>query len=503
MRAIESTIGLYLASIGSSFGQVGFQNVRVEGTSVHIDQYWDGSDYTGFVLSTPAPNLIDFGGTFLDEGVDVYLIDAGQELSSFSIDTGSLTKLEPFGAPYFVPSEFYLGFVTPSADYSPFPGAFGWAQFGFGFGELELLDHAVEYSGNGIIVGTAEVVFVEPTRPDVVINELDSDPRGEGTGEFVELFNNEGEEKALDGLVLVMYGGEFELAYQVLDLAGSVIPADGFFVVGVDGGANVDLVLAGTGESLIDDGPAAVALYAGSAESFAGSFTAAEAPGILIDAVVYGSEDPEATGLLLALMPGGIQLDEGVRAGTGVNFSLARLPDGGEPLAPELFATSDQRPTPGGPNEDGIDLGYDAYQLWVIEKGLIAGLNDGADDDAEHGGFGDGIPNLLEFVLGGDPLGWDRETLPRASVEGDDFVFIFERSDDSEDLVELRFELLRGAGSLDFGEGESVIIGPASSSDGEFAVTIDENLDDTDRVEVRVSKAGNEAIFGRLRAGLR
>ena len=51
-----------------------------------------------------------------------------------------------------------------------------------------------------------------------------------------------------------------------------------------------------------------------------------------------------------------------------------------------------------------------AYANWAANpaQGLTAGVNDGALDDPDH----DGIPNLLEFVLGGAPMTAARGILP-------------------------------------------------------------------------------------------
>ena len=51
-----------------------------------------------------------------------------------------------------------------------------------------------------------------------------------------------------------------------------------------------------------------------------------------------------------------------------------------------------------------------AFAAWASLKGLIPGVNDGPTQDPDN----DGISNLLEFVLGGDPLASDPSILPVA-----------------------------------------------------------------------------------------
>jgi hypothetical protein len=72
-----------------------------------------------------------------------------------------------------------------------------------------------------------------------------------------------------------------------------------------------------------------------------------------------------------------------------------------------------------------------SFNDWAAdpEQGLTAGVNDGPLDDPEF----DGIVNLLEFVLFGDPLVPSPEILPAMSASGDGtWIFEYERSNLSE-----------------------------------------------------------------------
>ncbi|MCW1925699.1 hypothetical protein OKA05_24285 [Luteolibacter arcticus] len=65
----------------------------------------------------------------------------------------------------------------------------------------------------------------------------------------------------------------------------------------------------------------------------------------------------------------------------------------------------------------------DPYVLWASAHGL-----DGSSDDHDH----DGIANLLEFYLDGDPLAADGSIRPLATVNDTHLVLTFRRRDDAE-----------------------------------------------------------------------
>ncbi len=76
-----------------------------------------------------------------------------------------------------------------------------------------------------------------------------------------------------------------------------------------------------------------------------------------------------------------------------------------------------------------VDTGLAAvpYEIWAADpaRGFTAGVNDGPLDDPDH----DGIPNLMEFALGGDPMVGSQSILPKSSCTGDGWVFEYDRSD--------------------------------------------------------------------------
>jgi hypothetical protein len=70
----------------------------------------------------------------------------------------------------------------------------------------------------------------------------------------------------------------------------------------------------------------------------------------------------------------------------------------------------------------------DPYLVWAAASDLTSGENDDPLDDPDF----DGIPNLLEFVLGGHPLTADSSVLPSVSTTPSHAIFTFTRSDASE-----------------------------------------------------------------------
>jgi len=160
--------------------------------------------------------------------------------------------------------------------------------------------------------------------PDfVVINELDSDNPGNDKAEFIELFDGGAGGTDLSGLVLVLYNGQDDRSYYAIDLDGGRTNEGGFLIIGNKGVVGISVEIP---NSMLQNGPDAVALYAGDATGFPNG-TPIQLAG-LIDAVVYGTADPTDTGLLLLLENGEPQVDEAA-GGAADLHSIGRCPDGG------------------------------------------------------------------------------------------------------------------------------------------------------------------------------
>ena len=143
-----------------------------------------------------------------------------------------------------------------------------------------------------------------------------------------------------------------------------------------------------------------------------------------------------------------------------------------------------------------------AYTSWTGDMSLSTGdALANADPDK------DGVPNALEYVLGGEPNPENAnsnstELLPASSTNNGDLVFRFQRKDASEAAVDLTFEW---STDLSFATTNNVAIGAISSTtSGGVVIDIMEDTPDeaTDDIVITVpaSAATNGKLFGRLRA---
>jgi hypothetical protein len=77
---------------------------------------------------------------------------------------------------------------------------------------------------------------------------------------------------------------------------------------------------------------------------------------------------------------------------------------------------------------DNVSIpGSTAYGVWAAEstRGLTIGVNSGPMDDPDK----DGIPNILEFALGGAPMAFSQGVQPALSKQANSWVFEYNRSD--------------------------------------------------------------------------
>ena len=182
----------------------------------------------------------------------------------------------------------------------------------------------------------------------ILINELDSDTPGRDTAEFIELYDGGRGGIDLSGLVVVLWNGQGDVAYAAIDLLGQQTDVGGYFILGSPGLPHVDLPLA---DAALQNGPDAVALYAGRAADFANGAPLTTAG--LLDAVVYGPAAEPDTGLLALLEDGQPQLDEGA-PGDPTTHALQRCPNGeGGPRRTSGFRPAP--PTPGQSNPCILD----------------------------------------------------------------------------------------------------------------------------------------------------
>ena len=118
----------------------------------------------------------------------------------------------------------------------------------------------------------------------ITINEVDAAQPGTDMAEFVELMGTPG--ASADGFVLVLFNGSNDASYDAIDLDGLVFDANGLLVINFPSNS-------------LQNGADAVAVYMGDATDFPNG-TAPTTTNI-IDALVYGTNDSDDTGLLTGL----------------------------------------------------------------------------------------------------------------------------------------------------------------------------------------------------------
>ena len=168
-----------------------------------------------------------------------------------------------------------------------------------------------------------------PGAGKVMINEVDADTPGSDTAEFVELYDGGTGNTPLDGLVVVFFDGgstgSGKQSYAAFDLDGYSTDAHGYFVMGNPGVPNASLTFDPGQFGLLQNGPDAVALYIGNASDFPNGTIATTTN--LQDAIVYGTDDPNASGLLPLLNAGQPIVNENA-TGNSQTQSSQRCPNG-------------------------------------------------------------------------------------------------------------------------------------------------------------------------------
>lgn len=109
----------------------------------------------------------------------------------------------------------------------------------------------------------------------------------------------------------------------------------------------------------------------------------------------------------------------------------------------------------------------------------------------------DGYNNLTEFVLDGNPAVPGQSIAPTIAVSATDFVFSFNRRDDSETEAPATFQY-----STDLTSWTDVTVGASSGVAGAATLTVTENSTAADAISVSVPKtfAPGGKLFGRLKA---
>lgn len=131
-----------------------------------------------------------------------------------------------------------------------------------------------------------------------------------------------------------------------------------------------------------------------------------------------------------------------------------------------------------------------AYGDWATANGLD-GTNNGVNQDPDH----DGIPNLLEFILGGNPLAWSTDVLPTYQIGDDTFTAYFLRNTAATGNVTLVAQW-----TTDMSLWHDLPVGAESALDGSVTVTPMTMQQDLITVTIPRSNEVNGKLFLRLKA---
>ena len=137
---------------------IGKSHLSVSGLTFNFEQDFAKTDHTGFLFSHVGLNFFTYEGSFLDQGVSLFMVENGDEFTDENILGGSFPEFT-LGQTEGLPSVTVLGFRTPSFPSFELPPAFGWATVQtFTSGTMAIIDHAVAYESGGIIVGTQTAI---------------------------------------------------------------------------------------------------------------------------------------------------------------------------------------------------------------------------------------------------------------------------------------------------------------------------------------------------------
>jgi autotransporter-associated beta strand protein len=169
--------------------------------------------------------------------------------------------------------------------------------------------------------------------------------------------------------------------------------------------------------------------------------------------------------------------------------------DGQPPLADGLYSAATHPLFITGSGSIRVGVGGSGYASWASGYPFNVGANDGPTQDADF----DGIRNILEYVLGGIPVGagsGNTSILPTQTLTATDLILTFKRSDLSETDVTLKVQW--SANMIGWNDFATIGAGDALP-----AVDVTENSPtaDVDTVVVTIPRSlAPGKIFARLQA---
>ena len=128
------------------------------------------------------------------------------------------------------------------------------------------------------------------------------------------------------------------------------------------------------------------------------------------------------------------------------------------------------------------------FDSWASGFSLVSSI--GTDDDDN-----DGIENVLEYILGGDPTTADLSIIPNGTTNGANYELTFARSDDSETDATTTVQF---GSDLTAFPATTETVPAASGTVGSVTFTIVENGEGDDSVTASIPHGGATEFFGRV-----
>jgi hypothetical protein len=176
--------------------------------------------------------------------------------------------------------------------------------------------------GNLLLATAVLLALATTSRAAPVINEIDPNQVGSvDSQEFIELAGTP--LNSLNGYVVVLFNGATETSYRAFDLDGYTVGPTGYFLLGNAGVTPTpDIVFP---DITLQNGADAVALYAANGSDFPNGTGLTTTN--LVDAIVYGNNNPVDNTLLTGLGQSTQYNEAGPPTNNADIVSISRVPD--------------------------------------------------------------------------------------------------------------------------------------------------------------------------------
>jgi autotransporter-associated beta strand protein len=298
-------------------------------------------------------------------------------------------------------------------------------------------------------------------------------------------------------------GGAFTLADAIANTTGTGGGAVGLRKIGGN-----TLILSNTntftGPTLVDAGTLAVTGSLGASAvsvtggtlagngDFGGNVTiAAGATYSLAVASTTAGQDTSAISGTLAMAASNLTLTSAVTPAAGI-YVLATATGGitGSPLFINYNGIRGTVSVDAISTPKRLLLTVTPYQAWAATNSSTGNPNDDFDND--------GVPNAIEFVLGGDKTTKDLGKLPTVATSGANVNFSFVRNQNSIDPgVSVTIEV-----GTNLTTWPDVFIVGANTASSTTGITVTNNGNGTDAITLIIPQAGGGQKFCRLKVGI-